>query len=170
MLEKYPKSIKVAMIVTPLVGIFGILWGIFEVEEWPFFIFGLFTVIMLGLLFSSRFFLDHPAHKPIYIGFLIGIATPIILLTTLLLAASIGSTFNSGGSSDMAGLAGLFSIIILILFSIVTFFVSILIGLYISYKKSGNKIVLGIILIILLMFIGMVIFLIRTRGNIFGYF
>ncbi|MBI2507639.1 hypothetical protein HYV89_01670 [Candidatus Woesearchaeota archaeon] len=172
MLEDYSKSVKIAMIATIIIGLVGIFWGIFEVEEWPFLIFIPFMVVMLSLLFSSRFFLNSKVLKPIYIGILIGIALPIILLfLTLLIGWMNQNLFKSGGGSyDMAGLSGIFFLIFLIVFSTLSFFISTLIGLLISYKNSKNKIVLLSIMGIILSLIGIIVLVFMTEGNVFRYF
>lgn len=158
MLEKYPTSIKVGTLINIIIGISGILFGVFEVEEWPFLIFGPFIAIMLILFFISRFTNNNPTIKPIYHGLFWGLSLPAVLFILILLGYEItDKLYVGGGSTDMAGFGGIILILFLLIFGGLIFLISLLIGLIVSYKDSKNKIVLVATIIIALVLIAFIV-------------
>ena len=158
MLEKYPTSIKIGTLINLIISIFSILWGIFEVEEWPLLIFGPFIAITLILFFISKFVLNNTTIKPIYDGFFWGITIPAILFSITLLDIWIADKLNTGGgSADMAGLGGILLFIFLSISSGLIFLIALTTGLITSYKISKNKIVLGFTIIMSLITITSII-------------
>lgn len=168
MLEKYPKSIKIGTLINVIIGIFGILFGVLEVEEWPFLIFGPFIAITLILFFISKFTNNNPTIKPIYHGLFWGLSLPAILFILILLGYWIADRLDTGGgSTDMAGLGGFMLMIVLGVVSVMVFVIALLIGLIISYRTSRNKIVLGLAIITALLLITAIILIILTlEGSI----
>ena len=174
MLEKYPKSIKIGALINLLISALGIIWGIFESEDWPFLIFGSSIAVTLTLFFISKFAYGKPKIKPIYDGLFWGVTIPAILLGLILAGYSITQGLSGGGgSNDMGGLSGLILLIFLIISIALIFIVSLLIGLITSYKKSKNKLVLTLILLTaasLIISIILSVLWITNKINPFGWF
>jgi len=174
MLEKYPKSIKIGALINLIISALGIIWGIFESEEWPFLIFGSSIAVTLILFFISKFAYGKPKIKPIYDGLFWGVTIPAILLGLILAGYSITQGLSDGGgSNDMGGLSGIILMIMLIIASVIIFIVSLLIGVLIAYKNSKNRIVLVIAIaltLLLMIFLYYTFLAINSNINPFGWF
>ena len=154
MLDSHSKPVKTSVMILVLIAVLSILWGIFNhrfLGDWLTFILA-GDIFLILLLLCSKFSLRSPTLKPIFKGFIRGLIISVALIVPLLITFAVLDYGHqeAGGSSDMAGLAGIYMLLLWGILSFITMFLSLLIGTARSYRRSKN---VGVLLFLILLIV-----------------